>query len=525
MPSESAKKRQAQKKERERQRQKQTSAKKKQKAEEQVNGASGGVDGNECSEGACAAAPGAVTPSEDDAKVKSKPVDKKSAARSCTGVLASHPLSRDIHINRLSITFHGVELLSDTGLELNIGRRYGLVGLNGSGKSTLLDALGNREVPIPPNMDIFHLTEEVAASDMTPLQCVMEVDEERLRLETEAETLMKLSGDMESERLQDIYERLDELDAATAETKAARLLHGLGFSPEMQQRPCKDFSGGWRMRVSLARALYVKPTLLLLDEPTNHLDLDACVWLEEELKKYKRILVMVSHSQDFMNGVCTNVIHLHKNTLVYYRGNYDAYVKTRSELEEHQMKRYNWEKDQMQHMKDYIARFGHGSAKLARQAQSKEKVLAKMVAGGLAEKVVSDKLVQFSFPDCGSVPPPVIMVQNVSFRYQPDKPLIYRNIDFGVDLETRVALVGPNGAGKSTLLKLIDGELVPTDGVIRKHAHVRVGRYHQHLKDHLDLSQSALQYMLSCYPEDKDEEDMRRSLGMYGLTGKQQVLP
>ncbi|CAI8033118.1 ATP-binding cassette sub-family F member 2 [Geodia barretti] len=207
------------------------------------------------------------------------------------------------------------------------------------------------------------------------------------------------------------------------------------------------------------------------------------------------------------------------------QGNYDAYVKTRSELEEHQMKRYNWEKDQMQHMKDYIARFGHGSAKLARQAQSKEKVLAKMVAGGLAEKVVSDKLVQFSFPDCGSVPPPVIMVQNVSFRYQPDKPLIYRNIDFGVDLETRVALVGPNGAGKSTLLKLIDGELVPTDGVIRKHAHVRVGRYHQHLKDHLDLSQSALQYMLSCYPEDKDEEDMRRSLGMYGLTGKQQICP
>jgi ATP-binding cassette subfamily F protein 2 len=117
------------------------------------------------------------------------------------------------------------------------------------------------------------------------------------------------------------------------------------------------------------------------------------------------------------------------------------------------------------------------------------------------------------------------MVQNVSFRYQPDKPLIYRNIDFGVDLETRVALVGPNGAGKSTLLKLIDGELVPTDGVIRKHAHVRVGRYHQHLKDHLDLSQSALEYMMSCYPKEKEEEDMRRSLGTYGLTGKQQICP
>lgn len=279
------------------------------------------------------------------------------------------------------------------------------------------------------------------------------------------------------------------------------------------------------MRIALARALYVKPHLLLLDEPTNHLDLEACVWLEEELKSYKRILVLVSHSQDFLNGVCTNIIHVHKNQLKFYGGNYDSYVKTRAELEENQMKRYQWEQDQISHMKTYIARFGHGSAKLARQAQSKEKTLSKMVAGGLTEKVEADKTISFYFPDCGKVPPPVVMVQNVSFQYADDKPLIYKNIEFGLDLESRVALVGPNGAGKSTLLKLLVGDLVPTDGLIRKNSHLRIGRYHQHLQDLLDLDMSALNWMMKCFPEIKEIEDMRRIIGRYGLTGKQQICP
>lgn len=161
------------------------------------------------------------------------------------------------------------------------------------------------------------------------------------------------------------------------------------------------------MRIALARALFVKPHLLLLDEPTNHLDLEACVWLEEELSQYKRILVLISHSQDFLNGVCTNIIHMDKKRLKYYTGNYEAFCRTRLELLENQMKQYNWEQDQIAHMKNYIARFGHGSAKLARQAQSKEKTLAKMVAQGLTDKVVDDKTLNFSFPSCGTIPPPV----------------------------------------------------------------------------------------------------------------------
>lgn len=446
-------------------------------------------------------------------------------ARSCTGALAVHPRSRDIKIANFSITFFGSELLQDTLLELNCGRRYGLIGLNGCGKSSLLSCLGHREVPIPEHIDIFHLTREIPASTKSALQCVMEVDEERIKLEKLAEELATSEEDDAQEQLIDIYERLDDMAADQAEAKAARILHGLGFDKEMQQKQAKDFSGGWRMRIALARALFVKPHLLLLDEPTNHLDLDACVWLEEELKEYKRILVLISHSQDFLNGVCTNIIHMTGKRLKYYTGNYESFVRTRMELLENQMKQYNWEQDQIAHMKNYIARFGHGSAKLARQAQSKEKTLAKMVAQGLTEKVSDDKVLNFYFPSCGTVPPPVIMVQNVSFRYTDNTPWIYRNLEFGIDLDTRIALVGPNGAGKSTLLKLLYGDLVPTSGMIRKNSHLRIARYHQHLHELLDLDVSPLEYMMRAFPEIKEKEEMRKIIGRYGLTGRQQVCP
>lgn len=272
-------------------------------------------------------------------------------ARSCTGVLGIHPRSRDIKIDNFSITFHGYEFLSDTKIELNCGRRYGLIGANGCGKSTFLSCLGRREVPIQDHIDIYYLTREIPPSEMTALEAVLNVDQERTRLENLAEELVQYNDEESQEQLLDIYDRLDAMDADKAKAKAAYILRGLGFDKAMQDKKCKDFSGGWRMRIALARALYVKPHLLLLDEPTNHLDLDACVWLEEELKTYKRILVIVSHSQDFLNGVCTNIIHLDKRQLKYYTGNYDAFVKTRLELLENQMKRYNWEQAQIAHMK------------------------------------------------------------------------------------------------------------------------------------------------------------------------------
>merc|ERR1711923_146668 len=384
---------------------------------------------------------------------------------------------------------------------------------------------GNREVPIQEHIDIYYLSREIPASDKTALQAVMEADAERIKLEKLAEELVHLEDDESQEYLMEVYDRLDEIGAETAEAKASHLLKNLGFTKEMQQKKCKDFSGGWRMRIALARALFIKPHLLLLDETTNHLDLEACVWLEEEFKNYKQILVIISHSQDFMNGVCTQIMHLDKQRLQYYGGNYDTFVRTRAELLENQEKKYQWEQDQIAHMKNYIARFGHGSAKLARQAQSKEKTLAKMVAEGLTEKVKSDKTLSFYFFSCGTIPPPVIMVQKVSFRYNETTPWIYKNLEFGMDLDTRLALVGPNGAGKSTLLKLIAGELHPTEGMIRRNNHLKLGRYHQHLHELLELDLSPLDYMMKQFPEFKERDEMRKVIGRYGISGKAQTSP
>jgi len=446
-------------------------------------------------------------------------------ARACTGVLGIHPMSRDIKIDNFSVTFHGAELLQDTKLELSCGQRYGLIGANGSGKSSLLAVLGNREVPIQEHIDIYYLSREAPASEKTALESVMEADEERIKLEKLAEELALIEEDDAQDYLMEVYERLDELGADVAEVKASSLLRGLGFTQEMMNKKCKEFSGGWRMRVSLARALFIKPHLLLMDEPTNHLDLEACVWLEEELKTYKNILVLISHSQDFMNGVCSQVIHLDLKVLKYYGGNYDTFIRTKMELDENQAKRYQHEQDQIAHMKNYIARFGHGSAKLARQAQSKEKTLAKMVAGGLTEKVQGDRSVEFHFYSCGTIPPPVVMVQDVSFRYNESTPYIYKNLEFGIDLDTRLALVGPNGAGKSTLLKLIYGELNPTEGMVRRNNHLKIGRYHQHLHELLDMDASPVEYMMAQFADLKEIDAVRKIIGRYGITGKAQTCP
>jgi len=446
-------------------------------------------------------------------------------ARACTGVLGIHPMARDIKIDNFSVTFYGANLLMDTKLELSVGNRYGLIGVNGCGKSTLMAVLGNREVPIQEHIDIHYLAREMPASEKTALECVIEADEERIKLEKLAEELATCEDDESQEYLMSVYERLDDIGAETAKARAANILHGLQFTPAMQAKQCKDFSGGWRMRIALARALFLRPHLLLLDEPTNHLDLEACVWLEEELKQYKTILVIISHSQDFLNGVCNNIMHFEKQRLKSYGGNYDIFMRTRMEQMENQMKQYNWEQDQIAHMKNYIARFGHGSAKLARQAQSKEKTLAKMVANGLTEKATAEKSVTFCFYSCGELPPPVIMVENVSFRYNDTTHFIYKNLEFGVDLDTRLALVGPNGAGKSTLLKLIYGDLIPTEGMIRRHNHLKMARYHQHLHELLEMDLSPLDYMMKMFPEIKERDDMRRVIGRYGITGKAQTAP
>mmetsp|Transcript_43343 Transcript_43343/g.70336 ORF Transcript_43343/g.70336 Transcript_43343/m.70336 type:complete len:609 (+) Transcript_43343:187-2013(+) len=449
----------------------------------------------------------------------------------CTGTARRNVPYSDIIIDNFSVVFHGKEIIKDTVLELSGGRRYGLIGANGSGKSLMLKSIGEREVPIPKHFDLFYLDSEIPAGDESALEAVLAVDAERAILEKEADEISQTITDDTPhdvhDYLNDIYERLEKLESNLAEVRGAKILSGLGFSPAMQKKKTRDFSGGWRMRIALARALFIQPSLLLLDEPTNHLDIEAVVWLENYLQTWndKGILLLVSHSQDFLNSVCTDTIHLHKKQLKVYTGNYDQYIMTRAELEENQMKMFKWQQEQIKTMKEYIAKFGHGSRKLARQAQSKEKVLAKMERGGLVEKVVDDHVSDFCFPDPDPLSPPVLVLQNISFGY-PGCPLLYEDVDLGVDLDSRVSLVGPNGAGKSTLLKLMTRELDPIEGMVRHHPKLKLGRFHQHFVDQLDMSMSPMEYLVKEYADaEHPAEGFRKWLGRYDVTGSLQTQP
>jgi ATP-binding cassette subfamily F protein 2 len=390
-----------------------------------------------------------------------------------------------------------------------------------------LQCLASRELPIPEHIDIFHLDEEAEPSDRTALDAVVDVVKAKVdALEALAEHIVETAGP-DAEIVQDIYERIDRLNPQTFEVRAIEILMGLGFSREFMAKKTKDLSGGWRMRVALSRALLSQPSMMLLDEPTNHLDMESCVWLETELAKYPGILVLVSHSQDFLNGVCTDMIHLTpKAKFLYYKGNYDAYVKTEQENNVNQMKRYEKEQSDIKHLKEFINSCGT-YANLVKQAQSKQKIIDKMIDAGLTEKVETEKHIKFAFPDCGPLPPPVLAVDNVGFAYSgKTEDLLYNGLDLSVDLDSRIAIIGPNGAGKSTLLKLMFGELTPTTGEVKKHSHLRIAKYHQHSTDQLDLDMTPLEYMNSQFPEKKLEiEAWRGRVGRFGVSGGMQTQP
>jgi len=446
-----------------------------------------------------------------------------------TGVLASSPQSMDVKIIQFALSVYGKEFIMDTKLELNFGRRYGLIGANGSGKSTMLAAIAAREIPIPKPIDMWFLDHEAAPEEVTAIQAVVDVvAKEHTRLE---ELSMKLMEDPEEnmELLAHIGDKLDKMDPNTFEPRACELLHGLGFTKAMMNKATKDMSGGWRMRVSLAQALFVEPSLLLLDEPTNHLDLGACVWLEEYLKNYPNTLLFTSHSEDFMNGVCTNIMQLtEKGTLVVWSGNYDSYFKTRTELEKNQLTKYKKEQDDIAHLQEFIRSCGT-YANMRIQAESKQKIIDKMKEAGLTEKPMQDRSYDFKFPDSESISPPVIAFGGVSFSYSGKKEdHLYENLELGVDLDSRIALVGPNGAGKSTLLKLMLQEIEPTEGDIKRAGKLRIGHYNQHSEAVLDLTKTPLQFLTDLYPQGivtkqgqkkMETSDWRGCLGQFGVTG------
>jgi ATP-binding cassette subfamily F protein 3 len=348
---------------------------------------------------------------------------------------------RDIRVENLSVAFGKLQLLENTTLMINSGRRYGLVGRNGCGKSTLLRHISHREVAFSKRISVLHVEQEITGDETPVLQAVLSADVERAMLLKEEAHLLEVSPT--SEKLPRIYQRLLEIDADGAEARASAILTGLSFTEEMKQQPTRMFSGGWRMRVALARALFSQPDLLLLDEPSNHLDFHAVIWLERFLTNWKKSLVIVSHQRDFLNNVATDIIHLHQQKLTYYRGNYDVFEKVANDRIQQQKSEYEAQRIQRQHVQRFIDRFRY-NAKRASLVQSRLKMLEKMPIIGA---VVEEGAVILPFVDPEPVPPPILQFVEVSFGFTKDKPL-FANTSFTVDTDSRIALVGANGCGE-----------------------------------------------------------------------------
>ncbi|XP_039676795.1 ATP-binding cassette sub-family F member 1 [Perca fluviatilis] len=430
----------------------------------------------------------------------------------------------DIKLERFSISAHGKELFVNADLLVVAGRRYGLVGPNGKGKTTLLKHIANRALSIPPNIDVLLCEQEVVADETPAVQAVLKADTRRLKLleeERQLQALLEKGEDSVAERLDKVYEELRIIGAAAAEAKARRILAGLSFTPEMQNRATKRFSGGWRMRVSLARALFMEPTLLMLDEPTNHLDLNAVIWLNNYLQGWKKTLLIVSHDQSFLDEVCTDIIHLDNQKLYYYRGNYLTFKKMYVQKQKELQKQYD---KQEKKLKDLKA--GGKSTKQA-EKQTKEALTRKQQKGkkkGGQEEESQDATellkrpkeytVKFTFPNPPPLSPPILGLHSVDFGYDSQKPL-FKNVDFGIDMGSRICIVGPNGVGKSTLLLLLTGKLGPTKGEMRKNHRLKVGFFNQQYADQLTMEETATEYLMRNF--NLPYQDGRKCLGRFGL--------
>ncbi|XP_029440101.1 ATP-binding cassette sub-family F member 1 isoform X1 [Rhinatrema bivittatum] len=430
----------------------------------------------------------------------------------------------DIKLEKFSISAHGKELFVNADLYIVAGRRYGLVGPNGKGKTTLLKHIANRALNIPPNIDVLLCEQEVVADNTPAVQAVLKADTKRLKLLEEEKRLqvrLEKGDDSAGDRLEKVYEELRATGAASAEAKARRILAGLGFNPEMQNRATKKFSGGWRMRVSLARALFMEPTLLMLDEPTNHLDLNAVIWLNNYLQSWKKTLLIVSHDQGFLDDVCTDIIHLDNQKLYYYRGNYMTFKKMYQQKQKELQKQYE---KQEKKLKDLKA--GGKSAKQAQEKVTKEALTRKQQKcrkKNLEEegnepaellKRPREYTVKFTFPNPPPLSPPILGLHAVDFGYE-GHPMLFKNLDFGIDMESRICIVGPNGVGKSTLLLLLTGKLIPTKGEMRKNHRLKIGFFNQQYADQLTMEETATEYLQRNF--NLPYQDARKCLGRFGL--------
>ena len=414
-----------------------------------------------------------------------------------------------IDINDITVRIGSKVLLERASAHISDGWKVGLVGANGCGKSTLFRVLQNQldtehgAVAFPGQARVVFVEQELQDIDTPILPFVLARDTERSSLLSRLEKAAP-------EELGEIHERLNLIGAASAEARAAAILNGLGFKQDDLPCPVREFSGGWRMRLALAAALFQPSDILLLDEPTNHLDLEATIWLTSHLSKYRGTLLLISHDRRILNALCDHIVHIEACRLNTYSGNYDTFQRTRAERRELLGKQAAKQEKQRAHLQSYVDRFRYKASK-AKQAQSRLKMLEKMeVLPPLADEYST----RFEFPQPLELPPPLLTVEDGVVGY--DGRPVLKKLNFSVVDNDRIALLGANGNGKSTLAKLISGRLPLMEGILKRSGKLGVGYFAQHQSEELPLDQTAAAFMGTLMPG-APEPKVRAHLAAFGL--------
>ncbi|MEQ1942590.1 ATP-binding cassette domain-containing protein [Mesorhizobium sp. VNQ89] len=415
-------------------------------------------------------------------------------------------------INDLSLRIAGRLLLDHASLTLPAGTKAGLVGRNGTGKTTLFRAitgdLGSEtgSVSIPKNTRIGQVAQEAPGTEEPLIEIVLKADVERTALLAEEQTAT------DANRIAEIHMRLADIDAHSAESRAATILAGLGFDDAAQRRPASSFSGGWRMRVALAAVLFSEPDLLLLDEPTNYLDLEGTLWLENYVAKYPHTVLLISHDRDLLNRAVNSIVHLDQKKLTFWRGGYDQFERQWSEQRELQEKGRVKQEAARKHLQSFVDRF-RAKASKARQAQSRIKALEKMKP---IAALVDDTVRPFSFPEpVKTVASPIIAISGADVGYAPGKPVL-KKMTLRIDADDRIALLGANGNGKSTFAKMLAGRLKPENGTVTVAPGLKVAMFAQHQLDDLRPEENAYEHVRCLMPE-APESKVRARVAQFGL--------
>ncbi len=420
-----------------------------------------------------------------------------------------------IQFRNLTLARGAKVLLEGATFQLHPGHKVGLIGANGAGKSSLFALLRGELQPekgdleLPPNWVIAHVAQETPALSQAALEFVLDGDAELREIES---ALIAAETNHQGEKIAELHHRLSDVEGYSAKARASALLDGLGFTQADFARSVSDFSGGWRVRLNLARALMCRSDLLLLDEPTNHLDLDAVIWLEGWLREYCGTLLLISHDRDFLDNVIDNVLHIEQQRITLYRGGYSDFERQRAEKLALQKAMYEKQQRKVAHLHSYIDRFRVQATK-ARQAQSRIKALERMEMISAAHV---DSQFNFEFRAPISAPDPLLVLDEVSAGYT-DKAILTKTV-LTIRPGERIGLLGKNGAGKSTLIKVLAGELKPLSGKRVEGKDLQIGYFAQHQLEQLRSHESPLQHMLRLDRATREQEHLN-FLGGFDFKG------